>query len=89
MAHDFVRVYEFNIGSDLRMIDLLKVKKLLDESFQKYAMRWRLEASKRHLPLLRMNWSQSSSKFKKVYFMISCLEFIHTTSFILFGSARK
>lgn len=33
------------------MTGLLKVKKMPHESFQKYAMRWRLEASKIHPPL--------------------------------------
>ncbi|KAH0745156.1 hypothetical protein KY285_001157 [Solanum tuberosum] len=48
MAHDFVKQYEFNNGDDLHIADLLKVKKLSHESFQEYAIRWRLEASKIH-----------------------------------------
>ncbi|OIT22935.1 hypothetical protein A4A49_63442, partial [Nicotiana attenuata] len=52
MARDFVKQYEFNIGRDPHMADLLKVKKMPHESFQEYAIRWRLEASKIHPPLL-------------------------------------
>ncbi|OIT27030.1 hypothetical protein A4A49_63498, partial [Nicotiana attenuata] len=51
MARDFVKQYEFNIGRDPHMADLLKVKKFPHESFQEYAIRWRLEASKIHPPL--------------------------------------
>ncbi|KAK6796169.1 hypothetical protein RDI58_003870 [Solanum bulbocastanum] len=46
MARDFVKQYEFNNGDDLNIADLLKVKKMSHESFQEYAIRWRLEASK-------------------------------------------
>ncbi|KAK4731650.1 hypothetical protein R3W88_024638 [Solanum pinnatisectum] len=48
MAHDFVKQYEFNNGDELHIANLLKVKKMSYESFQKYAIRWRLEASKIH-----------------------------------------
>ncbi|KAH0643138.1 hypothetical protein KY290_034744 [Solanum tuberosum] len=48
MARDFVKQYEFNNGDELRIADLLKLKKLSHESFQEYAIRWRLEASKIH-----------------------------------------
>ncbi|OIT29890.1 hypothetical protein A4A49_56180, partial [Nicotiana attenuata] len=51
MAHDFVKQYEFNIRSDPHMAGLLKIKKMPHESFQEYAIRWRLEASKIHSPL--------------------------------------
>ncbi|XP_019248651.1 PREDICTED: uncharacterized protein LOC109227915 [Nicotiana attenuata] len=47
---DMASEYEFNIGRDPHMTDLLKAKKMPHESFLEYAMRWRLEASKIHLP---------------------------------------
>ncbi|KAH0709312.1 hypothetical protein KY284_010739 [Solanum tuberosum] len=48
MARDFVKQYEFDNGDDLHIADLLKVKKMSHESFQEYAISWRLEASKIH-----------------------------------------
>ncbi|OIT37264.1 hypothetical protein A4A49_11919 [Nicotiana attenuata] len=51
MAHDFVKQYEFNLGVDPDMHSLYKTDKMPHESFQDYAIRWRVEASKVHPPL--------------------------------------
>ncbi|XP_060181515.1 uncharacterized protein LOC132611125 [Lycium barbarum] len=51
MAREFIKQFEFNNGSDPHIADLLRVKKMPHESFQEYAIRWRLEASKIHPPL--------------------------------------
>ncbi|OIT22551.1 hypothetical protein A4A49_31029 [Nicotiana attenuata] len=51
MAHDFVKQYEFNLGVDPDMHSLCKIEKMPHESFQDYAIRWRVEASKVHPPL--------------------------------------
>lgn len=51
MAYDYVKQYVFNNGEDLYIAELLKVKKMSHESFQKYAIQWRLEALKMHPPL--------------------------------------
>ncbi|KAH0646393.1 hypothetical protein KY290_035063 [Solanum tuberosum] len=48
MARNCVKQYEFNNGDELHIANLLKLKKLSHESFQEYAIRWRLEASKMH-----------------------------------------
>ncbi|OIT33112.1 hypothetical protein A4A49_55733 [Nicotiana attenuata] len=48
MAHDFVKQYEFNLGVDPDMHSLYKIEKMPHESFQDYAIRWRVEASKVH-----------------------------------------
>ncbi|KAH0644899.1 hypothetical protein KY284_032783 [Solanum tuberosum] len=48
MAQDIIKKYEFNNGDDFHIANLLKVKKISHESFQEYAIRWRLEASKLH-----------------------------------------
>lgn len=50
MAHNFVKQYEFNLGADPDMHSLYKIK-IPHESFQDYAIRWRVEASKVHPPL--------------------------------------
>ncbi|XP_060169368.1 uncharacterized protein LOC132600318 [Lycium barbarum] len=51
MACGFIKQFEFNNGGDPHIADLLRVKKTPHESFQEYAIRWRLEASKIHPPL--------------------------------------
>ncbi|OIT32028.1 hypothetical protein A4A49_63800 [Nicotiana attenuata] len=51
MANDFIRKYEFNQGVDPDMHSLYKIKKMPQESFQDYAIRWRVEATKVHPPL--------------------------------------
>ncbi|XP_059316729.1 uncharacterized protein LOC132067484 [Lycium ferocissimum] len=51
MAREFIKQFEFNKGGDPHIADLLRVKKMPHESFQEYAIRWRLEASKMHPPL--------------------------------------
>ncbi|XP_060183150.1 uncharacterized protein LOC132613116 [Lycium barbarum] len=51
MTREFVKQFEFNNGGDPHIADLLRVKKTPHESFQEYAIRWRLEASKIHPPL--------------------------------------
>lgn len=51
MAHDFVKQYEFNLGVNPDIHSLYKIEKMSHESFQDYAIRWRVEASKVHPPL--------------------------------------
>lgn len=46
LAQDFVRQYKFNINTSLTTWDLLEVRRMYHESFDKYAIRWQLEASK-------------------------------------------
>ncbi|XP_060210977.1 uncharacterized protein LOC132637993 [Lycium barbarum] len=42
MARGFIKQFEFNNGGDLHIADLLRVKKTPHESFQEYAIRWRI-----------------------------------------------
>ncbi|XP_060200631.1 uncharacterized protein LOC132628893 [Lycium barbarum] len=51
MARGFIKQFEFNNGGDPHIADLLRIKKTPHETFQEYAIRWRLEASKIHPPL--------------------------------------
>ncbi|XP_060210916.1 uncharacterized protein LOC132637920 [Lycium barbarum] len=51
MARKFIKQFEFNNGGDPQIADFLRVNKIPHESFQEYAIRWRLEASKIHPPL--------------------------------------
>ncbi|XP_060195219.1 uncharacterized protein LOC132624458 [Lycium barbarum] len=53
MARGFIKQYEFNVRGDLHIADLLKLNKMLHESFQEDAIQWRLEASKYILHCLR------------------------------------
>ncbi|XP_060213957.1 uncharacterized protein LOC132641089 [Lycium barbarum] len=46
MARDFVEHFKFNIGVSLNLYDMLEIERMPHESFQEYAIRWRLEASK-------------------------------------------
>ncbi|KAH0665173.1 hypothetical protein KY290_027452 [Solanum tuberosum] len=51
VARDFVEQYKFNAKIDPTLLDLLEVRKLSNESFEEYIIRWRMKASKIcHLP---------------------------------------
>ena len=51
MARDFVEHFKFNIGVSPNLYDMLEIERMPHESFQEYAIRWRLEASKIRPPL--------------------------------------
>ncbi|XP_060182161.1 uncharacterized protein LOC132611811 [Lycium barbarum] len=42
MARGFIKQFEFNTGGDPHIADLLRIKKTPHESFQEYAIRWRI-----------------------------------------------
>ncbi|XP_060181975.1 uncharacterized protein LOC132611578 [Lycium barbarum] len=42
MARGFIKQFEFNNGVDPHIADLLRIKKIPHESFQEYAIRWRI-----------------------------------------------
>ncbi|XP_059295492.1 uncharacterized protein LOC132048824 [Lycium ferocissimum] len=51
MARDFVEQFKFNIGVSPNLYDMREIERMPHESFQEYAIRWRLEASKIRPPL--------------------------------------
>lgn len=44
MARDFVEQFKINIGVSPNLFDMHEVKRMSYESFQEYAIRWRVEA---------------------------------------------
>ncbi|XP_059285040.1 uncharacterized protein LOC132038380 [Lycium ferocissimum] len=61
MARDFVEQFKFNIGVSPNLYDMREIERMPHESFQEYAIRWRLEASKIRPPLPENDWKASRS----------------------------